>query len=103
MNTHLVKIAVLQSLGIVAYSALVALIMTNGDHLFGEMNTVLAGIAFLMFFILSVAIVGSLIVVKPLMLYLDAKKKEAIALLIYTISTLFIFTLIFLSVLWLIK
>lgn len=103
MNNNLVKIAVLQSLGVVAYTTIVALLMTNGDKVFGQINTVLAGVAFLMFFILSVAIVGSLIVVKPLMLYLDAKKKEAIELLLYTISTLFIFTLIFLFILWLIK
>lgn len=103
MNNNLVKTAVLQSLGVVAYATLVAILMTNGNTLFGQMNTVLAGVSFLMLFILSVAVVVSLVVVKPLMLYLDAKKKEAIALLIYTISTLFVFTLIFLIVLWLIK
>jgi len=84
----------INSLGVFIYTSLVALLMTNGEKLFGSMNNLVGGVAILMLFILSAAVVGSLIIAKPLMLYLDGHKEEALRLLMYTIFSLFIITLV---------
>lgn len=45
-------------------------------------------IVFLLLLVVSVATMGMLIFGKPLMLYIDGKKREAVTKVIYTISTL---------------
>lgn len=55
--------------------------------------------AMLMLLVFSAAFTGFLIFGKPVMLYLDNKKKEAISLLGYTLIFLFIITLIILLLL----
>ena len=84
----------LHALGIAIYVSLVATLMQNGDRLFGEMNNVVGPIAFLMLFTLSAAIVGSLGLGKPILLFLDGKKKEAVSFFLSTVGWLLLFTII---------
>lgn len=93
----LLKQALINSLGTLAYCGLVAYIMINGEELFGKISNIFGIMAFLMLFVLSAAIVGSLVLGKPIIYYLDGKKKESITLLIYTIVILFILTAIILG------
>lgn len=92
-NKSLIKIAFLNSVSILIYTLIVALIIQNGQNLFGNMNNTVSIIAFLMLFVLSAVVVGSLIIAKPIMLYLDGAKKEALNLLILIIAILLIITL----------
>jgi len=84
--------AFLHTLAVLAYIGLVAFIMTNGEAIFGgnDNKTVLAPIAFLLLFTLSAAIMGLLIFGRPVMLYLDGKKKEAMEFVAATVGFLFI-------------
>ena len=82
------------SVGVAAYTVLVAFLMNNGDKIFGKMDSVFGPALFLMLFVLSATVVISLIAGKPVMLYLDGKKKEAVALFGYTILFLFLLVLI---------
>ena len=59
-----------------------------------DVKTVIIPIAMLLLFVLSAALTGSLVFGKPIMLYIDGKKKEAISLFAYTIGMLFLITLI---------
>lgn len=94
-NKKLVKWGFVHALGVVVYVVLVTLIMQNGDRAFGSANNGFFAFALiLILFVLSAAVVGSLVAGKPLMLYLDGKKKEAVALLGYTILFLFLLLLI---------
>ena len=77
-NSKLVRWAVIHSLGVFIYTSLVVILMMKGQKIFGNANNYGSGIAILMLFVLSVAVVGSLVLLKPLMLYLDGLKKEAI-------------------------
>lgn len=97
------KTALINSLGTAIYIALVAFLMTNGNRFFGQGNSILGGIGVLLLFTLSALIVGTLVLGKPLMLYLDGQKKEAVKLLFYTIIILAIITIIFLGILVIIK
>ncbi len=92
MNKKLITTSLVYALGVVAYVALIAWLIFNGDRLFGKMQNFWGPLAFLLLFVLSAAIVGALIFVKPVMLYLNNKKTEAIKLLLYIIGWLFIAT-----------
>ncbi len=76
------------------YVAAIASLMTYGETIFGEMpKNVFAPMGFLLLFVVSAAITGSLVFGKPLLWYLDGKKREAVRLAIYTI--LFLAVIVF--------
>jgi len=89
-----IKTATINSLGVLVYVAIVATVMTHAEKSFGKENPVIAGVGMLMLFTLSAAVVGSLIVGKPIMLYIDNKKKEAVGLLAWTLGFLAVITII---------
>ena len=77
----------------ILYIALVATIMNNAARIFGQQEkTVLAPIGFLLLLVVSAATMGMLIFGKPVMLYIDGKKREAVAMAVCTIGSLAIFT-----------
>lgn len=83
--------AFLHSFGVVLYIIFVSCLMFNVERTFGgQEDTVLAPVAFLLLFTLSAAIVGLLVFGRPVMLYLDGKKKEALNFAGTTVGFLFI-------------
>ena len=78
----------LNALGTIAYVSVIATIMQNGDKIFGRINQTLAPIAFLTLFVLSAGVTGGLVIGKPVMLFLNNQKTEAIKLFIYTLCWL---------------
>lgn len=97
-NSKLVKTSLINAVLTIVYVFLVALLMFKADKIFGQMKNLWGPFAFLLLFVLSAAIVGSLILAKPILLYLDGQKKEAVKLLLYTIAWLFAATIIALLV-----
>ncbi|MDD4901753.1 MAG: hypothetical protein PHE24_01320 [Patescibacteria group bacterium] len=93
-NSKLAVLALLHSLGIAVYIAIVALIMQNAEKMFGKMNDIFGPIAFLLLFVLSAAITGSLALGRPVILFLDNRKAEAIKMFLYTIGWLLVITVI---------
>ena len=91
--------SLINSVATVIYILVVATIISNGQVIFGQMTGYLAPVVFLSLFTLSALIVCTLILGKPLMLYLDGKKKESVSLLLATISWLGLFTAIGLAIL----
>ncbi len=65
----------------------------------GRSNTLIIPITLLLLFVCSAAITGYLIFGKPAQMYIDGKKKEALALLSYTLASFSIITFIFLLLL----
>lgn len=88
------KISFFNALGTVAYISIVATIMQNGSKLFGEKDNFATPIVFLLLFTLSAITVGGLVLGKPLMLYLDNKKNEAVAVFLQTAGWLAVFTVV---------
>ncbi len=84
----LVQRSLLNALGTIAYVSVVATIMQNGERIFGNINQTLAPIAFLTLFVLSAGVTGGLVLGKPVLMYLDNQKKEAIKLFLYTLGWL---------------
>jgi len=86
--------SLLHTLATTVYISLVALLMQNGDKIFGKTNNTLASISILLLFIVSATITATLVLGKPIKMYFDGNKKEAIHFLFCTISWLFILMII---------
>lgn len=103
-NSKLIQRGLVNSLGVLIYVFLVSLILNNGAKIFGEVdNELFAPVVFLMLFVFSALTTGSLILGKPILLYLEGAKKEAIKLLFYTGASLFIIIIIISLALFLFK
>ncbi len=78
------------------YVAVVATIMQNAGRLFGsdKPDSVLAPISILLLLVVSAATMGLLIFGKPVMLYIDGQKREAVQMVVATTAALAIFTIL---------
>ncbi|MDP1834194.1 MAG: hypothetical protein Q8L11_04690 [Candidatus Moranbacteria bacterium] len=96
MPKKIIRQAFLLALGEGIYISLVALLMFTVGKLFGDKPdpAIVAPIAFLLLLVISAAISGALILGKPLMLYLDGKKKEALQLFGFTLAWLVVFLIV---------
>ena len=78
-----------------AYVSGVALIMRNGERIFGDKpDNFWSPVLFLMLFVLSAAVTGALVLGRPILLYWDGAKKEALTFFGYTLGWLFILILV---------
>ncbi|MDD5023266.1 MAG: hypothetical protein PHU63_03800 [Candidatus ainarchaeum sp.] len=91
--TKIITRALIDSIGTVAYVILVASFMFSLQGLSPKEDTIFVIASMLLLLVCSAAITGFLVFGKPIMLYMDGKKKEAVSLLGYTIGMLFIITL----------
>ena len=82
----------LHALGVLLYTAFAAIVISSSNALFGNKPSIWGGVAFLMLFVLSAAIVGLLIFAKPVTLFINGEKKEAVTFLIATLAWLAILT-----------
>lgn len=79
------------AMGVAGYVFLVALLFANGSRLFGNgKQGFWMPFFMLMLLVFSVAAVGSLIFGKPILMYLENQKMEAVKLLVYTLVWLFL-------------
>jgi len=81
------------ALGVLVYTSAVAWILFNGESIFGKKNSFLMPVVLLLLFIISACITSLLVLGKPIQLYFDHRKKEAIVLLFCTLSWLIFFIL----------
>jgi len=93
----------MHSLGVLVYVSLVVLFISNAQNIFGKGDNALTGVVMLLLLVLSATITGSLVLGKPILLYLDGKKTEALKMLFFTIICLFILLLLAISGLLLLK
>lgn len=87
--------ALIHAFGVAGYIVAVSSVIFSLDGSYDNGPTILAPITMLTLLVLSVAVVGTLIFARPVMLYIDGKKKEGINFLAFTLSWLaLIFVLI---------
>ncbi len=73
----------------------VVLFMSNGERMFDQLdNEMLAGTTMLLLFVFSALITGSLILGRPISLFLEGKKQEGWKSLFYTGLSLFVILVI---------
>lgn len=91
---RILRRAFLNALGTAAYIVLVVLFIGSLQRFSSEPDTLIIPMAMLLLFVCSAAITGFLVLGKPLMLYIDGKKKDAISLLIHTLGILVVITIV---------
>ncbi|MFH1412782.1 MAG: hypothetical protein ABIG10_02020 [bacterium] len=97
-KNKLLQISFLSSVGLAVYIALVALLIQDGEKLFGKLNNLWGPLLFLMLFVFSALVSGLLVLGYPIWLYLEKEKKAAIKLLFYTLGWIFIFLLAIIAI-----
>ena len=65
--------------------------MQNAERVSGKMESIVGVMAFLLLFTLSALVVGGLLIGKPIMLYIDGKKKESVSMLLASGGWLMLF------------
>lgn len=94
----LIQRSLLNALGTIAYVGVVATLMQAGEKIFGDANQTTGPIAFLTLFVLSAGVTGGLVLGKPLLMYLDNEKTDAVKLFIYTLGWLMLAVIILFAV-----
>jgi hypothetical protein len=88
----------LQGFGVVFYCSLVALLMANGNKLFGRVPDYLGPFLFLTLFSTSALICAIITLYFPFILFFQNKRPtHAVRLVVYTAGWLFFFTFIIFS------
>lgn len=81
--------SLLRAVATFAYVSGVAWLLSNGERFFGEEpRTFLIPVFMLLLFIVSASITGFLVLGKPILLYLNGEKKEAVTMLFATLGWL---------------
>lgn len=105
MKNSILKIAGMNALGTALYVVIVATFLSNTPRIFGNVPepTVFIPVAMLLLLVTSASITGSLVLGRPILWYLDGKKKEAVTLFISTVAMLLACTVIAFGVLVFVK
>lgn len=99
MNKKLIQRSFINATGTVAYITLLALGLSSLQKFAGDKpDSFFAPVLFLTLFVLSAGVTSSLVLGKPVLMYLANEKKEAIKLFGYTLCWLLIAVIILLIV-----
>ncbi len=102
-NSKLLGQGLLHTLGVEIYVLIVAFIMNNAQDWFGKLDGFFGAAMALMLLTVSVAIVGSLIFIKPALMIYGNQKQEGIKLLLYTLFWLVLIVIVDFAILAFIK
>lgn len=86
----------------VAYIIIIASFLSRAEKIFGQVepkDTTLIPIVMLLLFVISAGVTGFAVVGRPVMWYIDGKKKEAVKLLGATLSILALIAIFFILIL----
>ena len=98
-KSQLLKSGAINALGATIYIVIISSFLFYANHLFGPTDNVLMPITMLLLLVLSAALMGLLIFGRPVIMYLNGSKKEAVHLLAYTIGSLAVITVLALVIL----
>jgi hypothetical protein len=94
-KSKLILRGIIQASGVFVYIFLLSAFMNKANDWFGsEDQKLIAPILVLLIFVFSALITGSLVLVKPIMLYIDGQKKDGIKLLFYTGASILVLILL---------
>jgi len=89
----LIKISLLQSIIAAVYIIIVSFLLSNGEKFFGKNDNIFGGVAILLLFVVSAAIMAVTVLGRSILMYLEGHKKEAIKLFFLTLFWLICITI----------
>ena len=99
-KTSVIKYALVNALWTALYVILIGIFLNLAQNIFGKGPNMLIPVVMLLLFVFSAALTGSLVLGRPILWYLEGRKKEAFKLFGYTLVVLFIVTILILFVLF---
>lgn len=72
----------------------IAILLSKGENIFGAEDTLYIPIFMILLFVVSATTVGGLVLGRPILMYWDGKKKEALKFLSMTVGWLALFAII---------
>ena len=102
-KSKIIFYSIVDSLGVLAYVLLLVSFMNNAEKLLGKPPEILIGAIMLSTFVLSASITSLLVLGRPGHLYFTGYKKEGIILLFSTLACLFVFVVVLLGIIVMIK
>lgn len=78
------------AVGVFAYVMAVALLMANAERIFEDDPSFWGPVAFLLLFVFSALVCGLLVFGRPIYLFLNNFKKEAVGMLLFTVINLLV-------------
>lgn len=94
MSKKILRDSFLAAAGEAAYVALVVTFLQNAQKFFGQVPEYLVAMSMILLLVISAAISGGLVLGKPILMYFDGQKKEALLQFIATIGWLILFLII---------
>lgn len=94
MNKNILGRSLLHACLAVVYVFLIVMLMRNGEKLFGNDSKILGTMSFLLLFVVSATVMGFLVLGKPILMYIENKKKEALWMFFGTLSWLTVFLVV---------
>lgn len=102
-NLSLPFLGFLQATGLLVYVSLVSLFMNNANKIFGPVSGFFGPIAFLLLFIVSAMITGSLALARAGFLFWEKKYKESFTLIGWTLGWCVLYLLLVFLLLFALK
>jgi len=92
IEKSLVFRAFVHALAVLVYIMFVGYIMRYGEKIFGNTTPNFVGpVAFLLLFVVSATVTASLVFGRPVLMYMDGMKKDALRLFLYTLAWMVLF------------
>ncbi len=88
MRISLLKKAVVSALGVAVYVLAFTWFINNAQGWFGTQQVWIGPFLMLILFIISACVTGGLVLARPVMMYLDGQKSDAVHLFLYTVAAL---------------
>lgn len=92
--SKIVKTSLIDAVSSALYVFTLSLLMSNNQTIFKGAPEFLIGVAMLLVFVISATIMGYLVLGKPILMYLDGAKKEAVKLFYLTVTWLILIAII---------
>ncbi len=87
-KSKLVLRSLANALGTAVYTAAMAWFLFNGQQIFGMAKSFWAPFALLLLFVISAAAVSTLMLGKPILLYLEGKKRDSVDMFLCSLTWL---------------
>ena len=89
-KSKIIIYSAIHALGVLAYIFAVVYILQNVETLFSGLPDMFAAVPMLLLLVFSVALMGVLVFGRPVYLFMNGSKRQAIEFLIYTLGWIFI-------------